>query len=72
MDPVDGSLYPGLGGKTVAEGAIAMYDGNRWQVTSNLPYATEDQAGIVELADVNEAVDESNTTKALTPCVVVS
>ena len=26
-DPVDGSLYPGLGGKNVAEGAIAMYDG---------------------------------------------
>ena len=66
-DPVDGGLYPGLGGKTVAEGAIAMYDGNQWQVTSNLPYATEDQAGIVELADVNEAVDESNQTKVLTP-----
>ena len=66
-DPVDGTLYPGLGGKNVAEGAIAMYDGNQWQVTSNLPYATEDQAGIVELADVNEAQDATNNRVVLTP-----
>ena len=30
-DSVDNNLYPGLGGKAVQEGAIAMYDGNRWQ-----------------------------------------
>ena len=66
-DPVDGGLYPGLGGKTVAEGAIAMYDGNQWQVTSNLPYATESQAGIVELADVSEALNLGNTIVAMTP-----
>ena len=55
-DPVDGTLYPGLGGQTVQEGAIALYDGNEWQVTSNIPYATEDVPGIVELADENEAI----------------
>ena len=66
-DPVDGSLYPGLGGKTVAEGAIAMYDGNRWAVTSNLPYATEDQAGIVELANEAEAQDATDNRVVLTP-----
>ena len=66
-DPVSGSLYPGLGGKTVAEGAIAMYDGNRWTVTSNLPYATEDQPGIVELATTAEAIDETNPRVVLTP-----
>ena len=55
-DPVDGSLYPGLGGEAVSEGAIARYDGNEWQVTNSIPYATEDVPGIVELADENEAI----------------
>ena len=55
-DPVDGSLYPGLGGEAVSEGAIARYDGNQWQVINSIPYATEDVPGIVELADENEAI----------------
>lgn len=66
-DPVDGAFYPGLGGKTITEGAIAMYDGNQWQVTSNLPLATETTAGIVELADAAEALDTTNNRVVLTP-----
>ena len=67
-DPVDGSLYPGLGGKTVQEGAIARYDGNFWQVTgSYVPYATETAAGVVELATAAEAIDETNPRVVLTP-----
>ena len=57
-NPVDGTLYPGLGGKDVEEGSIVMYDGNEWQVTSKIPYATEDVPGIVELADEQEAISD--------------
>ena len=67
MRDVDNNLYPGLGGKAVQEGAIAMYDGNRWQVTSNIPYATEAVPGIVELANEAEAVDEDNSRVVLNP-----
>ena len=67
-DPVDGTLYPGLGGQTVLEGAIARYDGNEWQVIGFVPYATEDVPGIVELADENEAIaDPLNNRVVMTP-----
>jgi len=66
-DPVDDALYPGLGGITVNPGAVVRYDGNQWQLISGNPYATETTPGVVELADVTEAIDESNSRVVLTP-----
>ena len=66
-NPVNDALYPGLGGKDIQEGAVVMFDGNKWQVISNIPYASESTAGIVELADESEAVNVENHRTALTP-----
>jgi microcystin-dependent protein len=63
---VDPTLYPGLGGKVVGDGAITRYDGNEWQVTNSIPYATEIEPGIVELATESE-VDSLSPTRVLTP-----
>jgi len=64
--PVDGALYPGLGGQTVLAGVV-IYDGNEWQALTQIPTATETAAGVVELADATEAVDETNNNRVLTP-----
>ena len=32
--PVDGALYPGLGGRDILEGSVVIYDGNQWQSTT--------------------------------------
>ena len=67
-DPIDGALYPGLGGDAGQEGAIVRYDGSRWQlVGTDIPYATELAAGVVELADATEALDVTNNRVVLTP-----
>jgi microcystin-dependent protein len=44
-----------------------MYDGNEWQALTQIPTATETTAGIVELADAIESVDETNNNRVLTP-----
>ena len=66
-DPVDEILYPGLGGENIQEGQIVLFDGNEWQYINNVPYATEDVAGIVELATEEEALDRDNHRVVLTP-----
>jgi microcystin-dependent protein len=65
--PVDDSLYPGLGGKNVSENSLTIYDGNRWQAITDIPYATETVPGVVELATQSEAQTGSNNLSVLTP-----
>ena len=43
-DPVNGTLYPGLGGDRVLNGFV-MYDGNEWQSLTEVPYATQGTPG---------------------------
>jgi len=67
-NPIDGALYPGLGGALGAPGTILRYDGNQWQATGDFyPYATEQDAGVIELATEAEALDVNNHRVALTP-----
>jgi len=65
--PVNSSLYPGIGGDTVLAGTVVMYDGAEWQSLSNLPTATVNAPGVVQLAVCAEAEEGTNNTKSLTP-----
>lgn len=70
-NPVNGTLYPGLGGQNIIAGTVVMYDGNEWQVVAfNSAYATETVPGIIQIATSAEAIAGTNDTKAMTPAKV--
>lgn len=66
-DPVNDGFYPGLGGFNVPEGSMVRYDGSEWQVLNQIPYATENAPGVVELAAADQVEDPNNHRTVLTP-----